>query len=585
MSFSHTSSHRFGLSLVAIAAALAVCVNLNGRNNRWEQGANERLADYLYMDALHNLSLDSLSNGYEALRISYALDSTLSAKTYHLGFLQLSLASSNDDIDLFNSGYAKMRRYVDANPNDYYSVFNYASIADKIGDTNESVRVWAILDSLHPQNENVTFKYAEALHSTNDSANMAKSLQLYDRLEEAEGVNVGITAHKVRTYFLLGDTAAISTELKRLFDATPGDPQSHNYAASLYEALGKLDLALEQINIAASIDSIDGDILNHRANLMLSAGDTLGYSREVYYLVRNSDLPLESKIETVNTFAKEFMDDSTRQETTRTRFNALVEKYPENTDVLDSYLAYLLYTRDLTGAIDVLLQTIEADPDDPNRWTLAIQLYTTLNEDEKALDIALRGYERLPESSINIFLSSIYQKKGEYDKAIEMYQQMLDRNSDASNEVRANLLSAIGDIYHEKGDKKKTYEYYDRALEIYPGNTMTLNNYAYFLSLDGTDLDKAERMSATTLRSHPYEPTFLDTYAWVLYTRGEYEKAREYIDTALQYITPTQGHKEFYEHAAAIYTKLGETEKAEEFYQMALEAEQAHPDDESQPQF
>ncbi|MDE6308689.1 MAG: hypothetical protein K2L81_00700, partial [Muribaculaceae bacterium] len=86
MSFSHTSSHRFGLSLVAIAAALAVCVNLNGRNNRWEQGANERLADYLYMDALHNLSLESLSNGYEALRISYALDSTLSAKTYHLGF-------------------------------------------------------------------------------------------------------------------------------------------------------------------------------------------------------------------------------------------------------------------------------------------------------------------------------------------------------------------------------------------------------------------------------------------------------------------------------------------------------------------
>ncbi len=559
---------------------MAVCVNLNGRNNRWEQGTKERLADYLYMDALHNLAMDSLSNGYEAMRIAYDLDSTMSAKTYHLGFLQLSLGSNADNVDLFTSGYAKMRRYVDSHPHDFYSAYNYASIADQLGNTDESIRIWAMLDSLNPQNENVTFKYAEALHRSNDSTNMVKSLNLYNRLETAEGVSVGITAHKVRTYFLLGDTAAITRELNRLFEATPGQAETHNYAASLYEAMGKLDLAMQQINIAASIDSIDGDILNRRANLMLSAGDTLGYSREVYYLVRNSDLPLESKIETVTNFAREFLSDTTRLEVTHNLYKALLEKHPDNTDVHDAYISFLLVKNDLTDAVDLVLETIDLDPDNPSRWTAAIQLYSNLDEYDKALEVAQRGRERLPDSNINLYLANIYQHLEDYDKAIDVYQDMLDRHPDADAETRSNLLSGIGDLYHQKGDKKKTYEYYDRALDLYPGNTMTLNNYAYFLSLDGVELDKAERMSASTVRTNPYEPTFLDTYAWVLYVRGEYEKAREYMDIALQYMDAENSTKEFYEHAEAIYTKLGNNEKAAEFHQLAIESESSEAADE-----
>lgn len=580
MRLHHTSTHRILLSLVAIMAALTVCVNLSGRNNRWEQGAKERLADYLYMDALRNLSMDSLSNGYEAMRISYELDSTMSAKTYQMGFLQLSLGSNGENVDVFTSGYVKMRKYVDSHPDDFYSSFNYASIADQLGFNEESLRVWATLDSLNPQNENVTFKYAEALHRSNDSANMVKSLELYNRLENAESVNVGITAHKVRTYFLLGDTAAITNELKRLFEATPGQAESHNYAASLYEAMGKLDLAMQHINIAASLDSIDGDILNRRANLMLSAGDTLGYSREVYYLVRNSDLPLEAKLETVKTFTREFLSDSTRSEATHNLYKALVEKYPDNTDVLDAYIAYLLVNDKYANAVDLVLETIDLEPDNPGRWVAAIQIYSNLDEYDKALDIALRGSERLPESNISIYLAGIYQQLEQYDKAIDVYKDMLDRHPDADAEARSGLLSAIGDIYHEKGDKKKTYEYYDRALDLYPGNAMTLNNYAYFLSLDGNDLDKAERMSASAVRANPYEPTYLDTYAWVLYAQGDYEKAREYMDTALQYLDSDYIPGEFYEHAEAIYLKLGDTEKAAEFHQMAIDAESTETVDE-----
>jgi tetratricopeptide (TPR) repeat protein len=92
----------------------------------------------------------------------------------------------------------------------------------------------------------------------------------------------------------------------------------------------------------------------------------------------------------------------------------------------------------------------------------------------------------------------------------------------------------LGDILHKKDMKEEAYNAYDSCLVYDPDRMMCLNNYAYFLSVDGRELEKAEKMSHKTIMAEPTNGTYLDTYAWILYQEGRYEEAKMYIDMALK---------------------------------------------------
>ena len=78
---------------------------------------------------------------------------------------------------------------------------------------------------------------------------------------------------------------------------------------------------------------------------------------------------------------------------------------------------------------------------------------------------------------------------------------------------------------------------YERILEIAPYNLVVLNNYAYLLATHKGDLKKAEQMSQMTIREEPNNPTFLDTYGWIMHLQGQNELARFYLSKALQNAT------------------------------------------------
>ncbi len=98
-----------------------------------------------------------------------------------------------------------------------------------------------------------------------------------------------------------------------------------------------------------------------------------------------------------------------------------------------------------------------------------------------------------------------------------------------------------------------------------------MNNYAYFLSLRGERLDRAEELARKAVGSAPDDPTFLDTYAWVLFVKGQYTQARIYIDQTLRH-AGDEPDANLLEHAGDIYFKCGEREAALGFWRRALKA-------------
>ena len=83
------------------------------------------------------------------------------------------------------------------------------------------------------------------------------------------------------------------------------------------------------------------------------------------------------------------------------------------------------------------------------------------------------------------------------------------------------------------GDKKKAYKSYDKALEINPDYLPVLNNYAYFLSMDGKKLKKAYEMSRKTVELDPDNSTYLDTFGWILFLQGKALEAKPFFKNAV----------------------------------------------------
>ncbi|MBO6307151.1 MAG: tetratricopeptide repeat protein [Paludibacteraceae bacterium] len=101
--------------------------------------------------------------------------------------------------------------------------------------------------------------------------------------------------------------------------------------------------------------------------------------------------------------------------------------------------------------------------------------------------------------------------------------------------MRMELMEATG------ARQAELYALYERILELDPGNLLVLNNYAYHLATHRGDLQRAERMSAVTIREEPDNPVYLDTYGWVLHKQGQDELALFYLRRAQQNLQAGSG--------------------------------------------
>ncbi len=62
---------------------------------------------------------------------------------------------------------------------------------------------------------------------------------------------------------------------------------------------------------------------------------------------------------------------------------------------------------------------------------------------------------------------------------------MAQVRADASPDLVSDLYAVMGDILYKKKDKQAAYAAYDSCLQWKDDNVMALNNYAYYMSVEG----------------------------------------------------------------------------------------------------
>ncbi len=255
----------------------------------------------------------------------------------------------------------------------------------------------------------------------------------------------------------------------------------------------------------------------------------------------------------------------------RTQLDTIIDRtvrcHPSDSTVLQTAGVYYYSTdrKDLAGSH--FRANAEAWPTSISASAGFVEFLMYAEQWENLSAEGRKAYERFPQETVFLEMASVgdYNLK-EYHKVLEICNKVLEvAPNDSSSTLRA--WSTKGDIYHQLGDNKKAYKAYDKALKINPDYVYVLNNYAYYLSVEGKKLGKAYAMSKKTIEAEPDNATYLDTFAWILYLQGKPLEAKPFFKHAMLY-----GGKDspvILDHYAEVLYALKEYDMAFIYWNMA----------------
>lgn len=113
-------------------------------------------------------------------------------------------------------------------------------------------------------------------------------------------------------------------------------------------------------------------------------------------------------------------------------------------------------------------------------------------------------------------------KNGHYDIALEELRKA-DILAGDNDELKIQILSMKADVLYRSQNYEEAFGIYEEALKMDSSDLTLLNNYAYYLAEQNINLREAEEMAKTVISKESTNNTFMDTYAWVLYKRGNHQ--------------------------------------------------------------
>ncbi len=357
-------------------------------------------------------------------------------------------------------------------------------------------------------------------------------------------------------------------ESRALIADYPYDDRNYLVLAELYSVMGKDSLALENYKEALRIDSTNIETLQSAGEFYRMRGKDRSYLAMVKRMFESDAMPVAKKVSmfteitaSIDFYGKNFFAINSLAST-------LLVKYPNDYSVLDLYAVHLIHSGELNAALELYKSYLYANPTVPDPYFAVMDIEAYFQRPDsvaKYSDIALSHF---PDNT------DLYLRRGfaldnmnKEKEALKVYRQAY-RHAD-SDSLRSTITGIIGDMYYRQGSHAKSFRQYEKALKLYPDNAAALNNYAYFISEDGREYEKALAMSAKANEIEPGNATYLDTQAWILYKLGRYAEAKKIM---LQAISLDRSDSAvLLLHYGDILYELGEYFMAKTYWRRAFE--------------
>lgn len=509
------------------------------------------------IDAVTYYNLGKYDKAEPLFRAIAEKDAENDAAQYYLSLI----ARSKNDAERAEL-YAK--NAVELDGENYWYQSNLADIYARTSRQELAIAIYRDILKKHPDKTELYYTLVELFLSQKQWEN---ALETLDNADIAFGKTEQSTLVRYQILGNMGKTDEAVDALKEynkeysspIILATLGDMAAYNDSTALAYYNEALDL--DPNCVAAILGKVE---------IYRQQRDYEKYFSEFQKVAENVNIPPRVKSEYFNaivqktspTFVQKFKSNLAEV------MEIMVRQHPDSGELLQSAGAFCYAVKEFDEAQAYFRKNVDLHPDDPLAWGTYVELLMYTNKLEDLSKVSMEAYAKFPETS-HFLESAVFAEFNmkHYDRVLELCDEVIAKYSEDKT-ATSQAWALKGDVYHTLGNDKKTFKAYDNALKITPDAIHVLNNYAYYLSIAGKKLKKAEAMSKKTIDAEPDNATYLDTYGWILYLQGNPQLAKTHFKHAMLY-----GGKDsavILDHYADVLYALKEYDLAFVYWNMAL---------------
>jgi tetratricopeptide (TPR) repeat protein len=516
--------------------------------------------DYFFLEAIRSKENNEHSNAFYALLHALQIDSTSSVVWAELSDYYLFL-------QLDSMAVEAMQKAVQFSPDNFDYKVSLADMNREYGNIAEAIHLYEELVKANPDKAELNFHLSNLYLK---SRQIDKAINALNNLENNIGMNEAISMQKYKLYLSVDQKENALKEVQKLSEKFPLEAKYQIFIGDFYLEEGESEKALLYYQKANSIDPKNPLYVVSMSNYYEQKGDNEAAAGEIEKALKNSSLDIETQIAILGKYIQNLIQNKKDVESANALFETLMAQHSQEKELNLMYGQFLASQNKWDEARFHFQIVTESNPENMAAWRQLLNValrQDSIDEIVKVCEAALIRFPNAPE--FYFYKSSALYQQQKFDEALSAIEEGIKYVPEDNRTLLSTFYGRLGDLYHQAGKKEKAYEAYDKSLEYNENNVLILNNYAYFLSLDKTQLDKAEMMSSRTLRVQPKEPTYIDTYAWILFQKGNYSLSKFYIENAIT----NGGDKsaDVLDHYGDILFKTGNTDKAVQQWEKALE--------------
>lgn len=417
----------------------------------------------------------------------------------------------------------------------------------------------------YPEKENLQLTLGNLYTETK---NFDKAKTIFDSIDSKYGINETSTLAAIKSLMTAQKFDDALNKVQLLLKEYPNEILYNGLLAEIYRGKGDNDKALEVYK-----QLIEKDPYNAQTQLSFCGFLISLKNYDELFIVLNSVI-INDKIlkeDKISLFAQlietpDLMKD--KSDKLAISIMVLEANYKDDDIIVLLRPELLIKQTKLAEAANRLSEIVKEKEQNYYAWEKLLLVYLQMGD---FTNLYIKGEECATLFNTSFLAKVLYAngalENGKFSIALEELRKAEILAGD-NKEYLMQILTMRADVYYRMKDFTKAFEVFEQAKKTNNEDLTLLNNYAYYLAEQNSNLKEAEEMAKKVIEREKENATFLDTYAWVLYKRGKVNEAAHIMEEIIK-----KGGKEdatLFEHFGFILKGQKKCSKAVENWRIAI---------------
>ncbi|SEW00989.1 tetratricopeptide repeat protein [Chitinophaga arvensicola] len=470
-------------------------------------------------------------------------------------------------IEVQNAGNALIfaRRAAALDPQNHWFQVTLADAYAVNEKFDSAAYVFEGLTSRYPDNEDYLYNKGILLAKANKPAS---ALAAFNQLENKVGVVEELIYQKQKLLLKMSMVDEAAAEIKKLISQEPDEIRYYYLLAEIYDANDHVTDAAEVYHTILTKDPDNPRALIALASYAKKNNDTVTYWHNLTKAFANPGYSIDEKVAYVYPYLQMMNMDTTKLEEGLQLTSLIIKAHPKDAKAF-ALRGDMFSQADMIDSAETnYKKALSLDDTRFSVWYQLMWIYSRKDDPTALLALSNNVTGKFPKEFMGYYFKGVASfLLQQYPNAINSLNTALEIGN-GEKKFLGDIYSLLGDSYHATGQHRQSDSSYEQALLLRPKDALIMNNYSYYLSLRGEHLERAAELSKLSLELEPESPTYMDTYAWILFRQEKFAEAKEWIEKALSY-PEAQKNPNVLEHYGDILFNLKEVTKAVEYWQMA----------------